>query len=110
LAFLPPQFDLVLVLEQEKVSYDDYNLAVIVTFPPYQKQAYGRLLMEFSSSPFLPLASSFTLLPLSASTGDYLYTDTADLLALDYVAVQATVSRLTLPHQARPNVHSPTSA
>ncbi len=35
-------------LFQEIVSYDDYNLACIVTFPPYQQQGYGTLLMEFS--------------------------------------------------------------
>ncbi|KAM0751464.1 acyl-CoA N-acyltransferase [Meredithblackwellia eburnea MCA 4105] len=33
---------------KEKVSYDDYNLACIVTFPPYQKKNYGTLLIEFS--------------------------------------------------------------
>ncbi|QRV95579.1 histone acetyltransferase SAS3 [Ceratobasidium sp. AG-Ba] len=33
---------------QEKVSYDDYNLACIVTLPPYQKRGYGMLLIEFS--------------------------------------------------------------
>lgn len=35
---------------QEKVSYDDYNLACIVTLPPYQKRGYGMLLIEFSES------------------------------------------------------------
>ncbi|KEP49487.1 putative myst histone acetyltransferase [Rhizoctonia solani 123E] len=33
---------------QEKISYDDYNLACIVTLPPYQKRGYGMLLIEFS--------------------------------------------------------------
>ena len=33
---------------QEKVSYDDYNLACIVVLPPYQKKGYGMLLIEFS--------------------------------------------------------------
>ncbi|KAF8307754.1 hypothetical protein DL93DRAFT_2087746 [Clavulina sp. PMI_390] len=33
---------------KEKLSYDDYNLACIVTFPPYQKKGYGMLLIEFS--------------------------------------------------------------
>jgi histone acetyltransferase MYST1 len=45
---------LVLILpcaaRQEKISYDDYNLACIMTFPPYQKQGYGTLLIEFSTS------------------------------------------------------------
>lgn len=33
---------------KEKISYDDYNLACIVTFPPFQKKGYGMLLIEFS--------------------------------------------------------------
>ena len=33
---------------QEKISYDDYNLACIITFPPYQKRNYGTLMIEFS--------------------------------------------------------------
>lgn len=33
---------------KEKVSYDAYNLACIVTIPPYQRQGYGMLLIEFS--------------------------------------------------------------
>ncbi|KIR25649.1 hypothetical protein I307_05663 [Cryptococcus deuterogattii 99/473] len=32
----------------EKVSYDDYNLACIVTFPPFQNRGFGKLLIEFS--------------------------------------------------------------
>ena len=38
------------LVRQEKVSYDEYNLACIVTFPPYQKKGYGTLLIEFSQS------------------------------------------------------------
>ncbi|KAF8525214.1 acyl-CoA N-acyltransferase [Hysterangium stoloniferum] len=33
---------------KEKVSYDNYNLACIVTLPPYQRKGYGTLLIEFS--------------------------------------------------------------
>ncbi|KAI9617716.1 hypothetical protein H4Q26_013024 [Puccinia striiformis f. sp. tritici PST-130] len=33
---------------KEKISYDGYNLACIVTLPPYQKRGYGSLLIEFS--------------------------------------------------------------
>ncbi|KAI7946938.1 hypothetical protein MJO29_011465 [Puccinia striiformis f. sp. tritici] len=33
---------------KEKISYDGYNLACIVTLPPYQKQGYGSLSIEFS--------------------------------------------------------------
>ena len=35
---------------QEKISYDDYNLACIIVLPPYQKKGYGMLLIEFSES------------------------------------------------------------
>lgn len=38
----------VLSLPQEKISYDDYNLACIVVLPPYQKKGYGMLMIEFS--------------------------------------------------------------
>jgi hypothetical protein len=33
---------------KEKISYDDYNLACIITFPPYQKSGFGTLMIEFS--------------------------------------------------------------
>ncbi|WWC88288.1 uncharacterized protein L201_003196 [Kwoniella dendrophila CBS 6074] len=33
---------------KEKISYDDYNLACIVTFPPFQGRGFGKLLIEFS--------------------------------------------------------------
>ena len=33
---------------KEKVSPDGYNLACILTLPPYQRRGYGRLLIEFS--------------------------------------------------------------
>lgn len=33
---------------KEKISYDDYNLACIVTFPPHQNRGFGKLLIEFS--------------------------------------------------------------
>ncbi|EJD04242.1 acyl-CoA N-acyltransferase [Fomitiporia mediterranea MF3/22] len=33
---------------KEKISYDDYNLACIITFPPYQRKRYGMLMIEFS--------------------------------------------------------------
>ncbi|KAI1790468.1 acyl-CoA N-acyltransferase [Ganoderma leucocontextum] len=42
--------DPLLLCPQEKVSYDDYNLACIVVLPPYQKKGYGMLLIEFSAS------------------------------------------------------------
>ncbi|PPQ69230.1 hypothetical protein CVT25_006947 [Psilocybe cyanescens] len=33
---------------KEKLSYDDYNLACIMTLPQYQKKGYGMLMIEFS--------------------------------------------------------------
>ncbi|KAM0789718.1 hypothetical protein ACM66B_006575 [Microbotryomycetes sp. NB124-2] len=33
---------------KEKNSYDDYNLACIVTFPPYRQNGWATLLIEFS--------------------------------------------------------------
>ncbi|KAG7090604.1 hypothetical protein E1B28_009706 [Marasmius oreades] len=33
---------------KEKQSFDDYNLACITTLPPYQRQGYGMLMIEFS--------------------------------------------------------------
>ena len=43
------QYDHVLgFFSKERVSYDDYNLACIITFPPYQKRGYGTLLIELS--------------------------------------------------------------
>ncbi|CAK5274212.1 unnamed protein product [Mycena citricolor] len=33
---------------KEKASYDDYNLACIITLPPWQRKGYGMLMIEFS--------------------------------------------------------------
>ncbi|KAN0065078.1 hypothetical protein ACQY0O_001573 [Thecaphora frezii] len=33
---------------KEKQSYDDYNLACIITFPPFQRKSFGTLMIEFS--------------------------------------------------------------
>ncbi|KIY50071.1 acyl-CoA N-acyltransferase [Fistulina hepatica ATCC 64428] len=43
---------------KEKVSYDDYNLACILTLPPYQRKGYGMLMIEFSKigTPERPLS------------------------------------------------------
>jgi len=35
---------------QEKESSEDYNVACILTLPPYQKKGFGKLLIEFSES------------------------------------------------------------
>src|ERR1700722_14887869 len=40
---------------QEKVSYDDYNLATILVLPPYQRHGYGMLMIEFSESNMLAI-------------------------------------------------------
>lgn len=56
---------------QEKISYDDYNLACIVTFPPFQNRGFGKLLIEFSEYTFmqpndrlLPHPTSFNTPPI----------------------------------------------
>lgn len=33
---------------QEKESTEDYNVACILTLPPFQKKGFGKLLIEFS--------------------------------------------------------------
>lgn len=34
--------------DQEKESSEDYNVACILTLPPYQRKGFGKLLIEFS--------------------------------------------------------------
>lgn len=36
---------------QEKLSYDNYNLACIMVLPTHQRKGYGRLLIELSKCP-----------------------------------------------------------
>jgi len=44
-----PSRDMVIgFFSKEKKSYDDYNLACIVIFPPHQRRGFGMLLVEFS--------------------------------------------------------------
>lgn len=50
---------------KEKFSYDDYNLACIVTFPPCQNRGFGKLLIEFSEHILQALADT-RLLPHSS--------------------------------------------
>ena len=38
------------LLFQEKESSEDYNVACILTLPPFQNKGYGKLLIEFSES------------------------------------------------------------
>ncbi|EAT33647.1 AAEL014072-PA, partial [Aedes aegypti] len=41
-------FHLVGYFSKEKESTEDYNVACILTMPPYQRKGYGKLLIEFS--------------------------------------------------------------
>lgn len=41
-------FHIVGYYSKEKDSYEDYNLACILTLPPYQRRGYGKILIEFS--------------------------------------------------------------
>ncbi|KAL7632103.1 UNVERIFIED_CONTAM: hypothetical protein RMT77_017575 [Armadillidium vulgare] len=41
-------FHIVGYFSKEKESSEDYNVACILTLPPYQRKGYGRLLIEFS--------------------------------------------------------------
>lgn len=34
---------------KEKESSEDYNVACILTLPPYQRKGYGKILIEFST-------------------------------------------------------------
>lgn len=43
-----PSLTLTAPLSQEKESTEDYNVACILTLPPYQRRGYGKLLIEFS--------------------------------------------------------------
>jgi len=41
-------FHIVGYFSKEKESSEDYNVACILTLPPYQRKGYGKLLIEFS--------------------------------------------------------------
>ncbi|NXR20697.1 KAT5 acetyltransferase, partial [Cinclus mexicanus] len=41
-------FHIVGYFSKEKESTEDYNVACILTLPPYQRRGYGKLLIEFS--------------------------------------------------------------
>lgn len=41
-------FHIVGYFSKEKESTEDYNVACILTMPPYQRMGYGKLLIEFS--------------------------------------------------------------
>ncbi|KDR23261.1 Histone acetyltransferase MYST2, partial [Zootermopsis nevadensis] len=46
--FSKKYIDFLLFLFQEKNSFLNYNVSCILTLPPYQRQGYGRLLIDFS--------------------------------------------------------------
>ncbi|TDG47280.1 hypothetical protein AWZ03_006273 [Drosophila navojoa] len=41
-------FHIVGYFSKEKISAEEYNLACVLTLPPYQRKGYGKLLIEFS--------------------------------------------------------------
>ena len=41
-------FHIVGYFSKEKESSEDYNVACILTLPPYQRKGFGKLLIEFS--------------------------------------------------------------
>lgn len=45
-------FHIVGYFSKEKYSREGFNVACILTLPPYQKKGYGRLLIEFSNIDF----------------------------------------------------------
>jgi len=49
-------FHIVGYFSKEKESSEDYNVACILTLPPYQRKGYGKLLIEFST--FYSLSSN----------------------------------------------------
>lgn len=44
----PKGFHIVGYFSKEKESAEDYNVACILTLPPYQRRGYGKLLIQFS--------------------------------------------------------------
>ncbi|KAK8732540.1 hypothetical protein OTU49_006811, partial [Cherax quadricarinatus] len=46
---------------KEKESSEDYNVACILTLPPYQRKGYGKLLIEFSKFKFFILDNSLKI-------------------------------------------------
>lgn len=54
--------NLLLLLMQEKHSEESYNLACILTLPPYQRKGYGKFLIAFCKLHYLAIFSSSWLL------------------------------------------------
>lgn len=63
-------------LLQEKESSEDYNVACILTLPPYQRKGYGKLLIEFSERSadvlqegYIVFATGYELSKIEGKTG-----------------------------------------
>ncbi len=54
-------FHIVGYFSKEKESTEDYNVACILTMPPYQRKGYGRLLIEFSKLKTIKIFTQCTL-------------------------------------------------
>jgi histone acetyltransferase HTATIP len=55
-------FHLVGYFSKEKESSEDYNVACILTLPPYQRKGFGKLLIEFSKLYIKRLCQVFMLI------------------------------------------------
>lgn len=55
-------FHIVGYFSKEKESTEDYNVACILTMPPYQRKGYGKLLIEFSKSHVILASSNLALI------------------------------------------------
>ena len=60
-------FHIVGYFSKEKESTEDYNVACILTMPPYQRKGYGKLLIEFSKCS----AGKFHLMMYSDSSSSF---------------------------------------
>ncbi|XP_066893673.1 histone acetyltransferase KAT5 isoform X7 [Kogia breviceps] len=61
-------FHIVGYFSKEKESTEDYNVACILTLPPYQRRGYGKLLIEFMRSVKLPASRRRMSSPLYSTS------------------------------------------
>uniref|UniRef100_A0A8D0J478 histone acetyltransferase n=1 Tax=Sus scrofa TaxID=9823 RepID=A0A8D0J478_PIG len=61
-------FHIVGYFSKEKESTEDYNVACILTLPPYQRRGYGKLLIEFMRSVKSPASRRRTSSPLYSTS------------------------------------------